>query len=83
MSGCIERSQVAVNHQPEATDVDPVVFVPQEVSKAAHLGPSNLVAEFFGHASQFPRRLADDEQRVFDGVPVVNSSMRPMFSKMS
>jgi hypothetical protein len=54
--------QIVLNRQPHANDVDSVVFVPQEISYGAQLGPGNSGAQFLSRATEFPCRLADPFQ---------------------
>jgi hypothetical protein len=57
-----ERGQIVLNRQPHTNDVDSVVFVPQEISYGAQLGPENGGAQFLSRATEFPCRLADPSQ---------------------
>jgi hypothetical protein len=43
--GGFERRQIVLNRQPHASDVDSVVFAPQEIPYAAQLGPGNSVMD--------------------------------------
>jgi hypothetical protein len=61
-NGGFERRQIVLNRQPHANDVDSVVFVPQEISYGAQLGPGNRGAQFLSRATEFPGRLADPFQ---------------------
>lgn len=96
LDGSFQRSQVTLNHEPDAQAINPVVFMPQTVSDAAYLRPRNLRTEFLRLWPEFARRFADSFQTALDGVvrlgsatkaltsmPAVNSSIRIMFSRMS
>jgi hypothetical protein len=61
-NGGFERRQIVLNRQPHANDVDSVVFVPQEISYGAQLGPGNSGAQLLSRATEFPGRLADPFQ---------------------
>jgi hypothetical protein len=95
-NGGFEWRQIVLNRQPDANGVDSVVFVAQEVSYGAQLGPRDSGAQFLSHGTEFLGRLADPLQtalcallvlrsslKAVKSMPAVNSSIRAMFSKMS